>query len=78
MPRAARPVPAAKVKPKRPDGRTLRARPRAAGDEPRSGPRRQAILDAGALDRSMAEIRASASSRVWVEIWKSNSSLFST
>lgn len=49
MPRAARPVPAAKLKPKRPDGRTLRARPRAAGDEPRSGPRRQAILDAGAL-----------------------------
>ena len=39
----------AKVKPKRPDGRTLRARPRAAGDAPRSGPRRQAILDAGAL-----------------------------
>ena len=37
------------LKPKRPDGRTLRARPRAAGDEPRSGPRRQAILDAGAL-----------------------------
>jgi len=35
-----------KIKPKRPDGRTLRARPRAA---PRSGPRRQAILDAGAL-----------------------------
>jgi len=34
------------IKPKRPDGRTLRARPRAA---PRSGPRRQAILDAGAL-----------------------------
>jgi TetR/AcrR family transcriptional regulator, cholesterol catabolism regulator len=46
---AARRTPAPKVKPKRPDGRTLRARPRAAGDEPRSGPRRQAILDAGAL-----------------------------
>jgi AcrR family transcriptional regulator len=45
----ARRQPAAKLKPKRPDGRTLRARPRAAGDEPRSGPRRQAILDAGAL-----------------------------
>ncbi len=45
----ARRGPAKKVKPKRPDGRTLRARPRAAGDEPRSGPRRQAILDAGAL-----------------------------
>ncbi len=49
MPRAARRAPASKLKPKRPDGRTLRARPRAAGDEPRSGPRRQAILDAGAL-----------------------------
>ncbi len=45
----ARRGPAKKLKPKRPDGRTLRARPRAAGDEPRSGPRRQAILDAGAL-----------------------------
>lgn len=49
MPRAVRRAPAPKLKPKRPDGRTLRARPRAAGDEPRSGPRRQAILDAGAL-----------------------------
>ncbi len=49
MPRAARRAPATKLKPKRPDGRTLRARPRAPGDEPRSGPRRQAILDAGAL-----------------------------
>jgi AcrR family transcriptional regulator len=49
VPRAARRPPAPKLKPKRPDGRTLRARPRAAGDEPRSGPRRQAILDAGAL-----------------------------
>jgi AcrR family transcriptional regulator len=48
MPRAPRRA-AAKLKPKRPDGRTLRARPRAAGDAPRSGPRRQAILDAGAL-----------------------------
>lgn len=46
---ASRRTPAPKLKPKRPDGRTLRARPRAAGDEPRSGPRRQAILDAGAL-----------------------------
>jgi len=46
---APRRTPAPKLKPKRPDGRTLRARPRAAGDEPRSGPRRQAILDAGAL-----------------------------
>ncbi|HEY8731407.1 MAG TPA: TetR/AcrR family transcriptional regulator, partial [Candidatus Limnocylindria bacterium] len=33
----------------RPDGRTLRARPRASGSPPRSGSRRQAILDAGAL-----------------------------
>ena len=49
MPRAARRAPATKLKPKRPDGRTLRARPRAAGEKPRSGPRRQAILDAGAL-----------------------------
>ena len=49
MPRAVRAEPAKTLKPKRPDGRTLRARPRAAGDEPRSGPRRQAILDAGAL-----------------------------
>ena len=49
MPRSVRRAPATKLKPKRPDGRTLRARPRAAGDEPRSGPRRQAILDAGAL-----------------------------
>ena len=46
---ASRRTPVPKLKPKRPDGRTLRARPRAAGDEPRSGPRRQAILDAGAL-----------------------------
>ena len=49
MPRAVRAKPTKKLKPKRPDGRTLRARPRAAGDEPRSGPRRQALLDAGAL-----------------------------
>ena len=48
MPRERKREPAG-VKPKRPDGRTLRARPRAAGDAPRSGPRRQAILDAGAL-----------------------------
>ena len=40
---------AGRVPPKRVDGRTLRARPRAAGSEPRSGRRRQAILDAGAL-----------------------------
>ena len=49
MPRATAGARVARVKPKRPDGRTLRARPRAAGDAPRSGPRRQAILDAGAL-----------------------------
>ena len=49
MPSPARRAPAKTIKPKRPDGRTLRARPRAAADAPRSGPRRQAILDAGAL-----------------------------
>jgi AcrR family transcriptional regulator len=49
VPRPARRAPAKTIKPKRPDGRTLRARPRAAADAPRSGPRRQAILDAGAL-----------------------------
>ena len=36
------------IPPKRPDGRTLRGRPRPAG-APRSSSRRQAILDAGAL-----------------------------
>jgi AcrR family transcriptional regulator len=49
VPRAARRAPAKTVKPKRPDGRTLRARPRVPVTTPRSGPRRQAILDAGAL-----------------------------
>jgi len=49
VPRAARRAPAKTVKPKRPDGRTLRARPRIPGTTPRSGLRRQAILDAGAL-----------------------------
>ncbi|HVR88020.1 MAG TPA: TetR/AcrR family transcriptional regulator [Candidatus Limnocylindria bacterium] len=37
------------IPPKRVDGRTLRARPRAPGAPPRSDRRRQAILDAGAL-----------------------------
>ena len=49
MPRPARRAAAKAVAPKRPDGRTLRARPRAPGTPARSGPRRQAILDAGAL-----------------------------
>jgi len=49
VPRPARRAPRKTIKPKRPDGRTLRARPRAVEDAPRSGPRRQAILDAGAL-----------------------------
>ena len=49
MPRSAQRAAAKTIKPKRPDGRTLRSRPRAAGAVPRSGPRRQAILDAGAL-----------------------------
>ncbi|MEA2661046.1 MAG: hypothetical protein QOH08_618 [Chloroflexota bacterium] len=49
MPRSARRAPAKSIKPKRPDGRTLRGRPRAAGAPPRSVLRRQAILDAGAL-----------------------------
>jgi AcrR family transcriptional regulator len=42
-------VPAKAITPKRPDGRTLRARPRVPRAAPRSGTRRQAILDAGAL-----------------------------
>ena len=49
MPRPARRAAAKAVAPKRPDGRTLRARTRAPGTPARSGPRRQAILDAGAL-----------------------------
>ena len=49
MPRPARRAAAKAVAPKRPDGRTLRARPRVPGAPARSGPRRQAILDAGAL-----------------------------
>jgi AcrR family transcriptional regulator len=49
VPRPAQRAAAKTIKPKRPDGRTLRSRPRAAGAAPRSGPRRQAILDAGAL-----------------------------
>lgn len=49
MPRPAQRAAVKTIKPKRPDGRTLRSRPRAAGAAPRSGPRRQAILDAGAL-----------------------------
>ncbi len=49
MPRPAQRAAVKTIKLKRPDGRTLRSRPRAAGAAPRSGPRRQAILDAGAL-----------------------------
>jgi AcrR family transcriptional regulator len=49
VPRSAGRASAKTIKPKRPDGRTLRARPRVPGTAPRSGPRRQAILDAGAL-----------------------------
>jgi len=49
VPRSARRTTAKAIKPKRPDGRTLRARPRVPGEPPRSGLRRQAILDAGAL-----------------------------
>ena len=63
MPRPARRAAAKAVAPKRPDGRTLRARPRAPGTPARSGPRRQAILDAGALERVLRDGMAAGAFR---------------
>jgi hypothetical protein len=56
-------VPAKAITPKRPDGRTLRARPRVPRAAPRSGTRRQAILDAGALLMQQRALSATSCSR---------------